>query len=93
MLGAQVITGSDIEEIADLIEQCLLAFHLRDVLAQYHHPVGFAALTRTVGELGDIFVVELEVQVFSLYYDALFLVALKPFAGLSGQCCVLFFTL
>ena len=93
LIGAQIITGRDIEEIADFVEQYLLALHLADVLAQHYHPVVPVALARTVGELGNLFVVEPEVQVLSLYDDTLFLVALIPFAGLCAQCCILFFTL
>ena len=54
--------GGDVEEVPDLIEEGLLALHATGVLAHHHNPVGLSALLGLVGELGDVFVVESEVE-------------------------------
>jgi hypothetical protein len=40
--------GGDVEEVADLVDEYVLAAGAADVLAQRHHPVGASALAGLV---------------------------------------------
>ena len=68
--GGQVGAGGDVEEVADLVDEGLLAAGLADVLAQRDDAVGSAAFAGLVGELGDILVVEFEVEIAAFGDDA-----------------------
>jgi hypothetical protein len=76
--------GGDVEEVADLVEQDVVAAGAADVLAQGHHPVGALAFAGPVVEGGDVLVVEFEVEVSAFFDDLPFAVgAAGP--GLAGD--------
>ena len=62
----------DIEEVADFVEQSLLALRHRQVLAQHHDPIGLATLGRAILELGHLLGLQAHVLVPTLSNDSLF---------------------
>lgn len=80
---AQVRACRDIVAVAQLVEEGQLALHPGDVLSHDDQAVRLLARRRTVGELGDVFVVEPQVVVAALDDDPLLLVRtlLAPLAG------------
>src|SRR5690606_15581577 len=82
-LRAQIPARGDGEEVADLVEEDVLALALADVLAHHDDPVGAAALAGLILELGHVLMLEPEVQVAPLPHDARLLVLLRALAALA----------
>src|SRR2546421_4231803 len=75
--------GGEVEEVADLLDESLFALDAADVLAYHHDAVVTCAFAGAVGELGDVFVVEAQVEVSALVDDFLFAVV-APGPGGAG---------
>src|SRR5207244_7442252 len=71
IVGHGPIVG-DVEEVADLVEQDVLAPLDRKVLAQGYDPIGFAALDRLVLEVEHLFAIRPDHLVLPLPDDPLF---------------------
>src|SRR6266568_1456854 len=71
IVGHGPIVG-DVEEVADLVEQDVLALLDRKVLAQGYDPIGFAALDRLVLEVEHLFALWPDHLVLPLPDDPLF---------------------
>jgi hypothetical protein len=80
----EVGAGGDVEEVADLIEQGVLAAGLGEVLAQRDHPVAAGAFAGLVVELGDVLAGEADGEVAAFGDDALLVVPLT-LPGLPGR--------
>src|SRR5438034_2407442 len=79
----QVGAGGDVEEVADLVEEHVLAAGAADVLTQCDDPVGAGTLAGDVEELRHVLVVQFQVEVAALVDDALLVVG-APGTGLAG---------